>query len=84
MENKATKKGMGEKRMQVTLENSILTAYYKAKDTKKYTQILYLQLVNLFSQHELAVIYLLCGYTRIEQTSEYIIDHESRKGGSLG
>lgn len=41
MNNKATKKRRRRRELiKVTLENSMLIAYYKAKDTKKYTQIL--------------------------------------------
>lgn len=47
---------MGKKELtKVTLENSILSAYCMAKDVEKYTPTLYPQLVNLFSQHELAL-----------------------------
>lgn len=75
---------MGKKELtQVTLENSILTAHYKAKDIEKRTQTLYLQLVNLFSPYQLAVMYLFYGYPRIEQTSDYIVDNGSGKGGRL-
>lgn len=71
--------GGGSKELsQVTWGNSILAVHYDAKKQKNCVQISYSNSQICFSPgYGLAILNLLCMYTRTDQISKYVVDNES-------